>query len=291
MSTAVATFGSAPDELSLRRFVIYSVCLHGAIALALGTAAYLQFRGDQWAGPGGPLGDSVAVTLVPNAGINMPKPDISNDSAHAIDPTKGLYKEDPKAPDVNNIPKDALEIPKFKEDPIIKPPVRPDSDFKDEPRKKPQPHQSKVFEDLRPKPTNAVDYGKGGNPDVLTGSGTAPGKSTAGVQVNGQGGGDFTTRYGWYVEAVRRKIYSNFDVFTIDPAVRNARRAHAIMTFVIYRDGTVKNIRLSQSSNDLSMDNASQRALLASNPLPALPPDYSGPPVAVTFDFDLSMTK
>ena len=116
--------------------------------------------------------------------------------------------------------------------------MRPDSDFKDEPRKKPEPHKSKVFEDLRPTPNDAVNYGKGGSPNLPNGFGNNPGQAAAGVQVQGQGGGDFTTRYGWYIDAVRRKINSNWDQFTIDAATRSARRAKTTMTFTIYRDGS-----------------------------------------------------
>ncbi len=279
-----------PDEFSLRRFLVYSGFLHAAIALALGSAAYLQYRGDQWGGVGGSEGNDVKVTLVSSAGIPMPKPDFTTESK-AIDPTKGLYKEEPKPPDIAAQSKDALEIPKFKDENVVKPPPRPTKEFKDEPRKKPELHPSKVFEDLRPTPDNAVRYGKGGNPNLPTGYNATPGAASPGVTVAGQGGGDFSTRYGWYIEAVRRKINSNWDQFTIDSAVRSARRAHAVMSFTIYRDGSVKNARLEQSSNNLSMDNSAQRALLSSMPMPALPNDYSGSYVNVTFDFDLSMGK
>jgi TonB family protein len=63
------------------------------------------------------------------------------------------------------------------------------------------------------------------------------------------------------------------------------------MTFVIGRDGTVKDIRVAQSSGNYSLDTSAQRALLSSSPMPALPNDYSGSFVNVTFDFDLSMTR
>lgn len=63
------------------------------------------------------------------------------------------------------------------------------------------------------------------------------------------------------------------------------------MTFRIFRDGTVKNTQLTQSSGNLSMDNSAQRALLSSNPMPPLPSDYSGSYVDVTFDFDLSLNQ
>jgi periplasmic protein TonB len=286
MSVALAN----TDEVTLRKFLVYSAFLHGALALAIGVAAYFQYRGDQWNSVGGNQGNDVKVNLVPSAGIPMPKPDSFSDS-HAVDPTKGLYKEEPKAPDVAEMPKDALEIPKFKEQNPVKPPVRPTKEFKDEPRTKPVPHPSKVFEDLRPAPNNAVNYGKGGSPNLPTGYGTTPGATTSGVQVQGQGGGDFATRYGWYVEAVRRKIGSNWNLFEIDPGVRSARLAKSVMTFTIYRDGSVKNIRMEQSSGNASMDNSAQRALANAAPMPALPNDYSGSYVNVSFDFDLSMTK
>jgi TonB family protein len=285
MSVALAN----TDEVTLKKFLVYSVCLHGALLASIVVAAVIQYRGDQWNSVGGNLGDATQVSLVASAGIPMPKPDVTSDS-HAIDPTKGLYKEEPKPPDIAEVPKDALEIPKFKEQTVIKPPVK-EKEFKDEPRKKPDPHPSKVFEDLRPTPNNAVNYGKGGNPNLPNGYGTAPGATTSGVQIQGQGGGDFATRYGWYVEAVRRKIGSNWNLFEIDPGVRSARRAKSVMTFTINRDGSLKNIRMEQSSNNSSMDNSAQRALANAAPMPQLPPDYAGTYVNVSFDFDLSLTK
>jgi TonB family protein len=63
------------------------------------------------------------------------------------------------------------------------------------------------------------------------------------------------------------------------------------MTFTIARDGTVKNITVAQTSGNYSMDTSAQRALLSASPMPALPSDYSGSAVNVTFDFDLSMTR
>ena len=77
----------------------------------------------------------------------------------------------------------------------------------------------------------------------------------------------------------------------IDPAVRAARQAHCVMTFRIYRDGTVKDMQITQGSGNVSMDNSAQRALLSSNPMPPLPSDYPAPFVDVTFDFDLGFNS
>ena len=63
------------------------------------------------------------------------------------------------------------------------------------------------------------------------------------------------------------------------------------MQFTITKDGSVKDIRIQQTSGNLSMDNSGLRAVIQSNPMPGLPPDYSGSYVQVLFDFDLSMTR
>ena len=127
--------------------------------------------------------------------------------------------------------------------------------------------------------------------NVPTGYSDQPGPLNGGVAVQGQGGGDFATRYGWYIEAVRRAVNQNWLQNTIDPGVRAARRAKTTLTFTINRDGTVKSIRIAESSGNRSMDDSASRALLSIEHFPPLPADYSGRYVDVTFDFDLSMTR
>jgi protein TonB len=110
------------------------------------------------------------------------------------------------------------------------------------------------------------------------------------VTVQGPGGGgDFASRYAWYIESVRRRISQNWLQASIDPAVRAAHTAHAVVTFTINRDGSVRNIQMAQSSGNLSMDNSARRALEGIQFGP-LPNDFAGPYVDVTFDFDLALT-
>ncbi|HTQ95337.1 MAG TPA: TonB family protein [Candidatus Acidoferrum sp.] len=257
------------EEFDLKRYVSYSVFFHVGLVVLIVLGMWLQHNGDAWGGVGG--GETgVKVNLVASAGIPMP-PTINPTESQTVDPTKGLFKEEPPKPP--EPPTDATKVPKFeKEKPL--PPTKP----------------SKVFEKKTPPPPNAVPYGKGGQMNVPTGYADQPGPINGGVAVQGQGGGDFATRYGWYIEAVRRAINQNWMQNTIDPGVRAARRAKTTMTFSINRDGTVKNIRISESSGNRSMDDSASRALLAIDKFPALPADYSGRYVDVTFDFDLSMS-
>jgi protein TonB len=265
MTTAVAN----PDDLKLRSYLIYSIVFHVLFSVAVLSASFLERRGNSWGGVGGNLGGT-KVNLVSTAGIPMPRAAVVTDSK-AVDPTKGLHKEEPpKPPEPKS---DATKIPKFtKEKPL--PPSRP----------------SKTLENNTPTPDNAVPYGKGGNPDLPTGYSPNPGAS-AGVATQGQGGGDFGARYPWYVDGVRSRIRKAWDQTTIEPGVRAAHRAHAVMTFRINADGSVTNIRLFQTSGNQSMDYSAQRALLSLGSLNRLPNDYIGSYVDVTFDFDLALEQ
>jgi protein TonB len=265
MYTAVAN----SNDFSLKRYVGYSLYIHGGIAVVLIVSAYIQYKVNTWGGVGGDLGGT-KVTLVSNAGIPMPKEPVVTEST-AVDPTKGLHKEEPKKPPEPI--KDATPIQKFDKEKRI-PPSPP----------------SRTLDKKTPQPDNAVDYGKGGPPNVQTGYSQNPGASS-GVNVQGQGEGDFALRYAYYVEGMKRKISQNWQQSTIDPAVLTARRAHSIVEFTINRDGTLKNVHLTQTSGNSSMDTSGVRAIYGADHFERLPSDYSGSYVVVTFDFDLAMTK
>jgi TonB family protein len=264
------SYAATSEAPPLKKYLSYSVFLHIALTVLLLAGIYLQRTGDPWGGIGG--GDTgVKVSLVATAGIPMP-PTINPTESEAVDPTKGLYKEEPPPPPEPKT--DATKIPKFEKE---KPP--------------PPSKKSKVFDKSQPPPENAVPYGKGGQMNIPSGYSDTPGPLNGGVAVQGQGGGDFAARYGWYIEAVRRAVNQNWLKNTIDPGVRAARRAKTTLTFTINRDGTVKSIRISESSGNRSMDDSATRALLSIEHFPALPADYSGRYVDVTFDFDLAMTR
>jgi protein TonB len=265
MSQAVYT----TDPFPLKRYFSYSVFFHVSLAVLMLAGIYIQHSGNPWGGIGGGGDSSVKVNLVASAGIPMP-PTVNPTDSEAVDPTKGFFKEEPK-PKIPEPKTDATNIPKFdKEKPL------------------PPSKLSKVFEKKTPPPPNAVPYGKNGQMNVPTGYSDTPGPLSGGIAVQGQGGGDFSARYAWYVEAVKRAISQNWMQNTIDPAVRSARRAKTTVTFTINRDGTIKNIRVSESSGNRSLDDSAQRALLSIDHFPNLPSDYSHNSVDVIFDFDLA---
>src|SRR6266446_4643126 len=260
MTTAVANsmdrIGSTrPEDQSLRQFLIYSIIMHASLAVVIIVSAYIQYRGTAWGGVGGKLGGT-KVTLVSAAGIPMPKESVVTESK-AVDPTKGLHKEEPPKPPEPKT--DATKIPKFeKEKPL------------------PPSPKSRTLENKTPPPNNAVPYGKGGNPDLPTGYSQTPGGGSPGGNVQGQGGTDFTTRYGWYIAAAKRRVAPNWNVLFLDGAARASRTMHCAITFTINRDGTLKDVHISESSGNTSYDNSAVRAVLSSNPVTKLRGDYSG---------------
>jgi periplasmic protein TonB len=266
---------------SLKKPLTYSVFMHAVLA---GLLIYSGFahRGESWGGPGG----AVSVGIVGNVpAIPLPRPDVVS-SNPVVDNTKGLYKTEPP-PEIKTPPPDAIPITKFK----LKPP--PPEKHKSEALEHPTPppervmHKSKVLENPTPPPPNAVPYGQGGAPSIpyssfAMGAGTT---TQGGLSFGSSGaGGDFSSRFSWYVQAVQRRVSSNWLQSTVDPSVSVAPRV--VITFDILRDGTATNIQITRSSGNYSVDSSAVRAIHNSSPFDSLPAGYSGSRVSVDFWFD-----
>lgn len=277
----MALAAAARRDETLKRFVKYSVVLHCALGVAVVLSAYFSQPGENWGSPGG----SVTVGLVGSVpAIPLPRPEVESPN-RVVDNTKGLFKAKPEP-----LPKpapDAVPIPKFQSHKPPKYRAKPkelQSLTPPEPRYVTRP--SKVLENKIPPPPNAIPYGAGGAPQVPT---TAfnmgnTGATAAGMSFGGAQGGDFASRFGWYVQAVQRRISSNWLQSTVDPSVSYAPRV--IVTFTILRDGTITNIQFQQKSNIYSVDSSAVRAVQNSSPLQPLPGGYAGSSVNVQFWFD-----
>jgi protein TonB len=218
-----------------------------------------------WGGGGGGDG-AVQVTLVGSLpGIPMPRPATVTESRVA-DLTKGLYKSEPP-PKVPFEPK-AVELPRFEKE---KRPVYQ------------TPRRSKVLENKAEPPPNAVPYGQGGAPSVPYSTFTMSGNTQGGMSLGGPAGG-FGQQFPWYVQAVQRRVSSNWLQATVAPTVQWAPRA--VIEFEILRDGTITNIQVMKSSGYDSVDASAVRAIRASSPLNPLPGAYRGSYVSVEFWFD-----
>src|SRR5580698_11017129 len=215
----MATVAANPSTDNLAGPLSASLVLHaGLVVLFIGSAIY-SHQGDSWGGPGGAVTVGVVGSL---PAVPMPRPEVETPS-RVVDESKGLYKTEPQPKPVPQ--PDATPIPKFEKNKPPKYVTRP----------------SKVLENPTPPPPNAVPYGGGGTPTIPTTSfALGAGTTQAGLGFTGAAGGDFGSRFSWYVEAVQRRISGNWLASTVDPNVATAPRV--VVTFTILRDGSVTNI-------------------------------------------------
>jgi TonB family protein len=244
--------------------MLLSVVLHGLLFVtAVGYTTYGRQLGGGWGQKWGTGSVTHLGAVASLPGVPLPAPLLASRNTLATQ-NLGLYKNEPEPkPEVKP---EAQEIPKFKE--AVKP------------EKAERVAKRIQKEELEP-PENAVPFGLGGKPAM---------NYTQVVNQAGEGGlsfgagGSFGERYGWYVAAVRNRISANWLLSTISPNILAAPRIY--VTFEIARDGTLTDVQITQSSGIPEVDRSALRAILASNPLAPLPPDYAGTYVKVEFYFD-----
>ncbi len=92
-----------------------------------------------------------------------------------------------------------------------------------------------------------------------------------GVGVGVGAGSPFGAYFGWYAEALQRRIGEQLqkELMQLDQRISSVPRT--VVFFEIQRDGSLRNIRLVQSSGNPAVDYAALRAVNESNPVPPLP--------------------
>jgi len=239
-----------------------SAGMHGVLTGLLLFSAFFAPRGSAWSGSGGGAVSIGVVGSLP--GVPLPRPSVVSMSRVA-DPSKGLYKSEPPPKPVE-VP-DAKKLPKFEKEKKL-PPSKP----------------SRLLKDDSTPPPGAIPYGQTGAPSLPYTQFTQGTGTPGGIGVKGPAGGDFGARYSWYVEAVQRRISGNWLQSTIDPALQFAPRV--VVEFQIFRDGGARNIQITHSSGNISVDRSALRAVQDSIPFPNLPGDYAGSYVTVEFWFE-----
>lgn len=245
----------------LRRPLVWSFGLHVAFATFVVLYAMFVpgFRGEGWGSGGG--GEAMGATLV--SSVPLPANPTETTNVLATE-SKGLTKSQPT---VQEKEPEAIPIP--------------DKNTKTKPKPAPvQTATKRKPEPVQPE-SNQIPYGEGGpvsGPYTMTAGGAKGGFGFTGS------GGDFGTRYDWYVKTVQRKVTENWLKYEVDPGISDAKRVY--LTFDISRDGHPSNVQVEQSSGVPSLDLSAKRALERIDSFGPLPPDYSGSKVSVEFWFD-----
>lgn len=225
--------------------ILYSVFVHGR-------------PGQSWGAGGG--GDAIGVSLV--SSIPLPASSVQTQNVLANE-SQGLTKSLPKP-----VEKEPEAIP------------IPDKTSK----KKPKPVTSASRAKTEPilEPTNEVPFGEGGPVSGPYGTFNAGG-AHGGFGFTG-GGGDFGSRFAYYVRGVQQKVSENWLKYEVDPRVNDARRVY--VTFDIERSGRPTNVEVEQSSGVPSLDMSAVRAIQRIDTFGQLPNEYTGSKVSVEFWFD-----
>jgi protein TonB len=248
------------EHSQLSRPLVWSAGLHLAFVtfITLYTMFFHGFRGEGWGGGGG--GDAMGATLV----TSVPLPaNVAETTNVLATESKGLSKSEPKAQEQEP---EAVAIP--------------DKNTKIKP--KPVTSATKRKSEPEPEDSNQVPYGEGG-PTTGPYSMFTAGGAKGGFGFTG-GGGDFGSRFSYYVQAVQRRVSENWLKYEVDPRIAQGNRVY--LTFDIQRDGSPKNVQIEQSSGVPSLDVSAVRAIQRIDTFGPLPPEYSGNRVSVEFWFD-----
>lgn len=244
-----------------------SIAFHGAIVAAiLSYGAIVGFSRNEWGSGQAVTGDAISVKL--DAGSSIPLPREQPTENIVANESPAVTHSQPKevAPPVP----EAVKIPETVK---IKP--------------KEQPHRSV---EKRPQPveeaTNRLQYGAGGQ---VHQNFTTFDSSIGVGAVAMAAGGDFGSRYAYYVQLVTKILSQNWLKYEVDPhAMPNAT---VTVAFDISRDGTPSNVRITGSSGIPSLDTSAVRTLQRIDTFGPLPPDYRGSSVGAEFQFRYTPNK
>ena len=261
------------DGEKFDRWLYASALLHGVMfTLVVFSPSLFPMSGAANWGSATGGADGISVKIVGTvSGVSLPAPEVVTEDA-AANESKGFYKSEEEPPPPP--PPDKAElIPEPKAPVKVTPPPKP-------PRPAPPARKSTPKVEPPETPVNAIPFGQGGKPALTYGQ-FSTGAGPAGI---GFGDGTFGNRYGYYVDAITRRISQNWLQSLVDNRIRTAPRVY--MSFDIGRDGTISNMEIKQPSGIATLDRSAQRAILASSPLPPLPPDFRGQSVNVSFYFE-----
>lgn len=207
-------------------------------------------------GPGGGLGgDSYAVGVIDDmgGGAGMIKPSVTPQPP-ALPAEKQIKEES----------KEAVALPDS-----VAPKKKPPRALDSQAGKKAAPRPDTNVIPTEPRP------GAGGTGGLSGGSGGGRGGGV-GISIGSGSGGQGES---WYARVVESRISSNW----IRPAP--GIQVEIIYSFYIAGNGNIYNINKEKSSGNDTLDRAAERAIIASNPLAAPPPEMRSRPIQFVAQF------
>jgi periplasmic protein TonB len=250
---------------SLRRPLIGSLALHAGVAALIAVLGVANFaKREQWGDPNGSGGGAVGVSAVksiPMPGHEGPINRVANDTESQVPEPESKPQTKTKAAEKE--PDDAVALNSKHTRKTSS------SDSYSNPRTKQSPLSSNQL-------TSRV--GQSASSPLFA---QAPGSGGVGVG-NGM---PFGSRFGAYAALIRDRVAQKWHTDQVDSRIHSL--PVAIVTFDIERNGEVRNVRVAQSSGNVSMDNSARRAVMEASPFEPLPAAYSGSSATIEFWFTL----
>lgn len=177
---------------------------------------------------------------------------------------------------VQSFPLDAIPIPERQ-----KPKKAKEAPHKSEAPVKPQqkttaPTSTRHAQPI-PNQQNRANYGEAAQSNIPRSTTSNPNGNNP-VAVNG---GDFGSRFPWYVELIRRKTAQNWLTQEVSPSTPAGARVY--LSFTIGRDGSPSHVQIAQSSGSPSLDSSCLRAVQRVDSYGPLPGGYNGSSLSVSY--------
>jgi protein TonB len=255
---------------SLRKPFLGAILVHASIVTMAVSWSWIAARnqislGDPNAVPGGaiPINIVRGIPLAPAQTV-VQNP-VANDSKSAV-PTPPPEAKAKATPKVEEAP-DAVALP--------------GPNAKKAERKVPE----RKFRPYVPERDNQIYASRGMGVNTSSFTGLQPDAFGVGIGVGA--GTAFGAGYGWYVEALQRRVGEQWqkELLQIGNDVRTTPRS--VVSFDIQRDGSLRGIKLRQPSGVSAVDFAALRAVTNSNPVPPLPPALNRSSVTIEVWFEV----
>ena len=229
-----------------------SIVLHALLFGSLIGYGWMHnfFRGREW-GANSLQEGSIQATLVSNAALPLPQDHPRTENV--------LATETPSvAPSLEEQKMEPMPLPDAAAIPEKIPPPKP------QPKPKtPQLHQP------APKPQNKAYYGEAAPPNVSRSTAI----SNAANSTIAQTGGDFGSRFGWYVDVIKRKVAQEWYMKEVDSSTPAG--VTVFVQFTVARDGTPGSITIATPSSSPTLNSSCLRAVQRVDTFGPLPIGYN----------------
>ncbi|QNI32965.1 TonB family protein [Alloacidobacterium dinghuense] len=257
-----------------------SLMLHAGVVALVVVYIFLvgRFHGGIWGNSESAPG-AIQATLVSSA-PTIPLPSENKPTENVLATQTPSPAPAPPAPEktVQAPPPDAIPIPEKQKIPpkVKQAPQKAEAPVKPKPQKNVTPTSTKHAQPV-PNQQNRANYGEATQSNIPRSMASNPNGNNP-VAVNG---GDFGSRFPWYVELIRRRTAQNWLTQEVSPSTPAGARVY--LSFVVSRDGSPSQIRIAQSSGSPSLDTSCLRAVQRVDSYGPLPGGYNGSSLSVSY--------